>query len=161
MNRAQVVQLWQGRAEPILPTSSIERVVEFWGALGFNTGVWEDDEGYAWVYPGDDPSTGTSLDYSLSDRHDPFVSAGAAYLAVPDVDAVFAAILEAGVAPQSLGDDGLPLRSARQLQAVWRSGGSLARVTRPIDQTWGKRELALFDPENNLIRIGSLLDQQV
>ena len=39
----------------------------------------------------------------------------------------------------------------------WQFGASLARVTRPIDQIWGKRELALFDPDNNLIRIGSVL----
>ena len=158
MNRAQVGQLWKGRAEPILPTASIERITGFWAALGFSTAVWEDDGGYAWVYPGDDRG-GISIDYSLTDGLDPFTSAGMTYLSVPDADAVYAAILATATVPPALDDEGLPLRSTRELRADWRSGRSLARITRPIDQVWGKRELALFDPDNNLIRIGSELDR--
>ena len=156
MNRTQVGQLWKGRAEPILPTASVERIVRFWGGLGFSTEVWEDDGGYAWVYPGADRE-GISIDYSLTDGLDPFTSAGMTYLTVPDADAVYAAIAATGMVPPALDDEGLPRRSTRELRGDWRSGRSLARMTRPIDQVWGKRELALFDPDNNLIRIGSPL----
>jgi hypothetical protein len=62
-----------------------------------------------------------------------------------------------GTVPQALDDDGLPHLTAIQLRDEWQFGASLARVTKPIDQVWGKRELALFDPDNNLIRIGSVL----
>lgn len=156
MDAVPVAQLWAGRAEPILPTASIERTLEFWRGLGFTTEVWHDDEGYAWVYPGDSRA-GISIDYTLTDRHDPFTSAAMTYLAVNDVDAIYEAITAGGTIPQALDDDGLPILTAIQLRDQWQFGASLARVTRPIDQVWGKRELALFDPDNNLIRIGSIL----
>jgi uncharacterized glyoxalase superfamily protein PhnB len=82
-----------------------------------------------------------------------------AYLTVPDIDAVFDSIMATGTVPQALDNDGLPRLTTRQLRDLWDIGASLARVTRPIDQVWGKRELALFDPDNNLIRIGSTLPQ--
>ena len=156
MNAGRIAQLWAGRADPILPTASIERTVEFWGALGFTTAIWDDDGGYAWVYPGDSRD-GISIDYSLSDGLDPFVSAGMAYATVPNADAVYESILATGIVPQALGDDGLPMRTTSELRAAWAAGESLARVTRPLDQVWNKREFALFDPDNNLIRIGSAL----
>ena len=153
MDAGQVARLWAGRAEPILPSTSIERTLEFWGAFGFESAIWEDG-GYAWVFPGPD---GIRIDYSLSDGLDPFESSSMAYLSVPDIDAVYESIVASGSVPQALDAHGLPLRTTRELRDQWRIGGSLARVTRPIDQTWGKRELALFDPDNNLIRIGSVL----
>ena len=156
MDAEQVSRLWAGRAEPILPSASIERTLEFWSAIGFSTAVWEDDEGYAWVYPGENRD-GISIDYSLTDTLDPFTSSGMAYLAVSDVDAVYESILATGSVPEALDDEGLPRLTTRQLRHQWELGNSLARVTRPIDQTWNKRELALFDPDNNLIRIGSVL----
>lgn len=156
MNAVPVGELWAGRAEPILPTTSIERTLAFWSALGFTTAIWEDDEGYAWVYPGDNRD-GISIDYSLTDRHDPFTAAAMTYLAVNDVDAIYEAISATGAVPQAVDPDGLPHLTAIELRDQWEFGASLARVTRPIDQIWGKRELALFDPDNNLIRIGSVL----
>jgi len=153
MNAEHTERLWAGRAEPILPSTSIERTLDFWGSFGFESEIWEDG-GYAWVFPGAD---GIRIDYSLSDGLDPFVSSGMAYLSVPDIDAVYASIMATGSVPQALDDDGLPVRSTRQLRSAWKAGETLARVTRPLDQTWNKRELALFDPDNNLIRIGSLL----
>ena len=47
MNAGRIAQLWAGRADPILPTASIERTVEFWDTLGFTTAIWDDDGGYA------------------------------------------------------------------------------------------------------------------
>ena len=153
MNAGRVEQLWAGRAEPILPSTSIERTLHFWQSFGFDSEIWEDG-GYAWVFPGPD---GIRIDYSLSDGLDPFVSSGMAYLSVTDIDAVYASIIATGTVPQALDEEGLPVRSTRQLRSAWKSGESLARVTRPLDQTWNKRELALFDPDNNLIRVGSAL----
>ena len=153
MDAGQVSRAWAGRAEPILPTTSVERTLDFWGAFGFDSEIWEDG-GYAWVFPGPD---GIRIDYSLSDDLDPFASSGMAYLTVPDIDVVYEAIVASGSVPQAVGDDGLPVRTTQQLRSAWKAGESLARVTRPLDQVWNKRELALFDPDNNLIRIGSLL----
>ena len=156
MDAAHIERLWAGRAEPILPTASIDRTVEFWGILGFTTAIWEDDGGYAWVYPGE-TRDGISMDYSLSDGLDPFVSSGMAYLTIPDADAAYASVIATGIVPPALDDDGFPVRTTRQLRSAWKAGESLARVTRPLDHTWNKREFALFDPDNNLIRIGSPL----
>lgn len=157
MNAVQVPGPWAGKAEPILPSASLSRTLEFWTALGFSSGVWEDDEGYAWVYSGDDTTRGICIDYTLSEDLDPFVSYGMAYLTVPDVDAVYEAIIAAGVGFDALADDGLFRYNMVELRQRWITGEPLARYSRPIDQTWGKRELALFDPDNNLIRIGSTL----
>jgi len=154
MTAGNVAAIWAGKAEPILPTTSIPRVIEFWSALGFTTAVWPDDDGYAWVRPGSSLG-GISMDYNLSEDLDPFMSSGMAYLTVADVDAVYASIVAAGVAFDAIGEDGLFRYSMSELRARWRDGLSIARVTRPIDQVWHKREIALFDPDNNLIRIGS------
>lgn len=154
MNAGNVAAIWAGRAEPILPTTSIARTLEFWNALGFTTAVWPDDDGYAWVRPG--PAVGgISMDYTLNEDLDPFMQSGMAYLTVADVDAVHASILASGVAFDAIADDGLFRFSMNELRARWRDGQSIARVTRPLDQVWNKREIALFDPDNNFIRIGS------
>lgn len=155
MDAGRAAQIWAGKSDPILPSASLDRTLAFWAALGFTTATWPDDEGYAWVYPGTSRE-GISLDYNLTEDLDPFVGAGMAYLTVPNVDDVYRAILDAGVLG-AIAKDGLARFTTRELQEQWESGGSLARVTRPIAQAWGKRELALFDPDNNLIRIGSAL----
>lgn len=153
MTAVDVAAIWAGRAEPILPTASIPRIVEFWSAIGFTTAIWPDDPGYAWVRPG--AAGGISMDYNLNEEHDPFMQSGMAYLTVADVDAVHASIIASGVAFDAIADDGLFRYSMNDLRERWRVGQSIARVTRPIDQVWNKREIALFDPDNNLIRIGS------
>lgn len=157
MDAGQLATIWAGKAEPILPSASLQRTLEFWTGLGFSTGVWEDDEGYGWVYPGTEPNDGIRIDYNLSEDLDPFASFGMAYLTVADVDAVYDAVSTAGVAFAAIDDEGLFRYNMRELREKWELGESLARYTRPINQTWGKRELALFDPDNNLIRIGSAL----
>lgn len=157
MNAMQVAELWAGKAEPILPSVSLERTLAFWTGLGFSSGVWEDDEGYAWVFAGSDSSTGIHIDYNLAEDHNPFTFMGMAYLTVTDVDAIYEAVAASGVASEALDDEGLFRRSMQELREQWELGESLARYTRPINQSWGKRELALFDPDNNLIRIGSAI----
>jgi catechol 2,3-dioxygenase-like lactoylglutathione lyase family enzyme len=153
MDSQQAARIWSGKSDPILPSAALDRTLQFWAALGFTTETWSDDEGYAWVYPGTSRE-GIYLDYNLTEDLDPFVSSGMAYLTVPNADEVYRAIREAGV-PDAIAEDGLPRLSTRELREQWVAGISLARVTRPIDQAWGKRELALFDPDNNLIRVGS------
>ncbi len=155
MDSVRAAQIWAGRSDPILPSASLDRTLQFWTELGFTTELWPDDEGYAWVYPGTSRD-GIYLDYNLSEDLDPFTSSGMAYLTVANVDAIYEAILDAGI-EDSIDRHGLPHRSTRELREQWAIGESLARVTRPIDQSWGKRELALFDPDNNLIRVGSAL----
>jgi catechol 2,3-dioxygenase-like lactoylglutathione lyase family enzyme len=157
MTTDAVAALWQGRAEPILPSSSLPRTLAFWNAIGFTTGLWTDDEGYAWVYPGSDPHAGIYMDYILTEDLDPFSHFGSAYLTVPDVDAVYASIVASGVAFDAVDDEGLFRYSLREIHELHERGGSLGRVTRPIDQVWNKREIALFDPDNNIIRIGSAI----
>lgn len=153
MTAGDVATIWAGYAEPILSTASIPRIIEFWSALGFTTAVWPDDDGYAWVRPG--AAGGISMDYNLNEEHDPFMQSGMVYLTVADVDAVHASILASGAAFDAIADDGLFVYSMSDLRERWRLGEPLARVTRPLDQVWNKREIALFDPDNNLIRIGS------
>jgi hypothetical protein len=155
MTAVNVAAIWAGRAEPILPTASIPRIIAFWSALGFTTAIWPDDDGYAWVRPG--PAEGISMDYNHVEDYDPFMQSGMAYLTVADVDAVHESIIASGVAFDSIDDDGLFRYSMNELRARWRAGEPLARVTRPTDQVWHKREIALFDPDNNLIRIGSAI----
>lgn len=157
MDAVQIAQLWAGTAEPIFRSASLARTLEFWTALGFSTGVWEDDHGYAWVYPGANQADAFHIDYSLSEDLDPFLSCSMAYVTVPDVDAVFREVVAADVAFAALNEEGLFQFSLFELRHMWKRGESLARYTRPIDQSWGKRELAVFDPDNNLIRIGSAL----
>jgi catechol 2,3-dioxygenase-like lactoylglutathione lyase family enzyme len=156
MTPADIEQLWAGRAEPILPTSSIERIGSFWRALGFGVEVWPDDDGYIVVRPGL-AGNGLSIDYNLTEDHDPFNNFSMVYVTVADVDAVHESILAAGVAFDAIADDGLFRYSMHELRERAHDGQSLARVTRPMRQPWGKREIALFDPDNNLIRIGSAL----
>lgn len=156
MNAATIAELWAGKAEPILPSVSLARTLAFWTGLGFSSGL-EDDEGYAWVFVGNDSTTGIHIDYILAEDHDPFTFMGMAYLTVPNVDAVYEAVAASGAATEALDEEGLFRRSMQELREQWELGESLARYTRPINQSWGKRELALFDPDNNLIRIGSAI----
>src|SRR5215216_2481607 len=102
MNAMQVAELWAGKAEPILPSTSLPRTLEFWTGLGFSSGVWKADDGYAWVFAGDDSATGIHIDYILTEDHNPFTFMGMAYLTVADVDAVYEAVVSAGVAQEAL-----------------------------------------------------------
>lgn len=154
MTAVDIATLWAGRAEPILPTTSIDRTGIFWKALGFGVEAWPGDDSYIVVHPGR-VRDGLSIDYNLTEDHDPFDNFSMVYVTVTNVDAVYESIVAAGVAFDAIADDGLFRFSMNELREREHDGQSLARVTRPMRQPWGKREIALFDPDNNLIRIGS------
>ncbi len=57
---------------------------------------------------------------------------------------------------------GLSLPSAaslshEQIVGLWAQGESLARMGDVRDESWGMREFALLDPDNNLVRVGTPL----
>jgi catechol 2,3-dioxygenase-like lactoylglutathione lyase family enzyme len=80
----------------------------------------------------------------------------AALVVTDDVDAVAAQLRDAGLwVVESVAD-----RSDRALTAELRrrcdAGESLARMGPVQERPWGARELALLDPDNNLLRFATL-----
>ncbi len=113
----------------------------FYRELGFDVEIAEVG-GYAFV-----EASGIRFHLSESPGFDPFVDAGMIYLYVDDVDGVHA---------------GLSLPSAaslshEQIVGLWAQGESLARMGDVRDESWGMREFALLDPDNNLVRVGTPL----
>jgi catechol 2,3-dioxygenase-like lactoylglutathione lyase family enzyme len=132
---------WSGSSAAILPVSDLDRSVAFYRDLGFGVEV-ADVGGYAFVEAG-----GIRLHLSAGEGFDPLRDAAMVYLYVDDVDAVHSAL--ALPEASSLSHDDLVDAAAR--------GESLARVGRIRDEPWGMREFALFDPDNNLLRVGGPL----
>jgi catechol 2,3-dioxygenase-like lactoylglutathione lyase family enzyme len=143
---------WNGTSTPILPTASMDRTVAFYRGLGFTVELYRDG-GYAFA-TSTGRADGVILHFSLTDSLDPFVSAGMAYVTVDDVDALYAQIMATGLIEEAITEDGQSRYTTRELKDRWRQGLSLARISRPWDQPWGKREFAMIDPDNNLIRVG-------
>ena len=137
-----MTQLWDGSAAAILPVADLARSVEFYRGLGFEVEIAEVG-GYAFVEAG-----GTRFHLSETDGFDPFTQAGMIYLYVPDVDAVHATI--------SLED--AAVLGHRELVTRWEGGRSLARIGPVRDEPWGMREFALLDSDNNLVRVGTPLE---
>lgn len=147
---------WSGTANPILPTASMDRTVDFYEGIGFQVRMFRDG-GYAYV-TSSGGIDGVILHFSLRDGFDPFVAAGMAYIMVPDAEKLHSQILATGIVPEAMTEDNIPKHSTRELKQRWRRGESLARITRPWDQPWGMREFALIDPDNNLLRIGHVVN---
>ncbi len=144
---------WQtGFATPILPVADMSRTVDFWQGLGFLVVLFRDG-GYGFATSSGDMRD-VMLHFSLTEDLDPFVAAGMAYVNVSDVDAVHEAVMATGLVEQALDVDGVPRFSTLDLRERWDRRISLARATKPWDQPWNMREFALWDPDNNLIRIG-------
>jgi DNA-binding MarR family transcriptional regulator len=137
-------------AVPILPMHDAAIVRACLEPLGFVVRPGSDD-GYLMLHRG-----GLELHYQHDDAVDPFRTAGAAFAWVPDVDAFFAAASDSTAAREGrlavLGtvDD----VDETTLRRRWETEGTVARITAPEDRPWRVRELALFDPGNNLLRIG-------
>jgi DNA-binding MarR family transcriptional regulator len=141
-------------AVPILPTHDGRRTRECLVPLGFEVLPGSDD-GYLMLR-----RDGLELHYQHADDVDPFRTAASAFAWVADVDAFHARVLSSAavgagvlavVAAPAAGD-GRDDESA--LRARWAAEGSVARIGPPEDKPWRVRELALFDPTNNLLRIG-------
>jgi len=109
------------RFEPIFPVRDLAAALAHYENLGFKTHSF--DDGYGFARRG-----GVSIHLSVRPDHQAADNTSAAYLQVPDADAV---------------------------QAVWSKAG-LGGVTRPVEGTpWGMREGSHTDPDGNLIRFGS------
>jgi DNA-binding MarR family transcriptional regulator len=136
---------------PILPTHDAAVTRACLEPLGFEVRPGSDD-GYLMLRAG-----GLELHYRHDDSVDPFATAAGAFAWVPDVDAFHERALASSAVR-----DGLLLVLPRdagagdgdELRARWRAEHSVARLGAPADKPWRVRELALFDPTNNLLRIG-------
>jgi DNA-binding MarR family transcriptional regulator len=136
---------------PILPTHDARVTRACLEPLGFDASPGSDD-GYLMLHRG-----GLELHYQRDASVDPFTTAGAAFAWVPDVDAFHRRALASSavrdgvlhvLAPGAGGGD------AADLRIRWRDERNVARLGPPEDKPWRVRELALFDPTNNLLRIG-------
>ncbi len=109
---------------PILPASDIAAAEAFWARLGFHT-VYRDDSCLLMKREG----------------------AGVHFFHHPDLDL-------------ATNDAGACLRPSDidALDAEWAGPGlptkGIPRLERARDKPWGMRELALLDPDGNLIRAG-------
>jgi hypothetical protein len=105
---------------PVFSTTDVDGWLEHYRALGFAVEAF--DEGYGFA-----SRDGVDLHVSFNAEHDPTLTAGCAYLAVDDADA---------------------------LAGEWASvtGG---RTVPPVDTDYGIREGAHIDPDGNLLRFGS------
>jgi catechol 2,3-dioxygenase-like lactoylglutathione lyase family enzyme len=113
---------------PIMPSRDIAATRTFWTALGF---ACTNDETPEYLIMERDRA---EVHFFLSPGHDPLKDAPSAYLRPSDVDA-----LDAEWAALGLPEKGIP------------------RLMRAEDKPWGMRELALIDPDGNLIRAGQEL----
>ena len=108
------------RVSPIFPVTDLERALAHYAALGCH--VSRHDENYGFAARG-----GVELHLAVVAGHDPLRTAAAAYLHVPDADA---------------------------LAAEW---ASVERTGAPVDTDYGLREGWHIDPDGNLLRFGSPL----
>jgi catechol 2,3-dioxygenase-like lactoylglutathione lyase family enzyme len=109
---------------PILPCLEVARAEAFWLRLGFAT-VYSDGD-YLLM-----KREGAEVHFWRNPDLDPARNDAGAYLRPSDVDALDA----------EWGALGLP-------------GTGIPRFVRAEDKPWGMRELALVDPDGNLIRAG-------
>ncbi|KAF0846718.1 bleomycin resistance protein [Nocardia caishijiensis] len=128
----------------ILPSRNVAATLAFFDRLGFETETYSVEYGFV-------RRDAIELHYALVPDHDPWRAAGAAFIAVDDVDRVHEEFVAAGVRPTESDD---PLYTDDELRRRWKAGGDLARVTPAEDKPWGFREFALMDPDNNLLRFG-------
>jgi catechol 2,3-dioxygenase-like lactoylglutathione lyase family enzyme len=112
------------KLSPILPARDIGAAEVFWQRLGFVT-VY-DDEDYLLM-----KREGAEVHFFHHPRLDPAANDHGAYLRPSDIDA-----LDREWAALGLPDRGIP------------------RLVRAEDKPWGMRELALVDPDGNLVRAG-------
>ncbi len=113
---------------PILPTRDIAAAEGFWQRLGFAT-VYKDTHQYLIL-----KRDGAEVHFFLHPGLDPTTNDGGAYLRPSDI---------------------------RALSAEWAALGlpthDIPRFEPVEDKPWGMAELALVDPDGNLIRAGQEL----
>ena len=116
-------------AVPILPARDLLETRAFYERVGFSTVGWWPDAfgGYAIVRRDD-----LEMHFFRFPELDPASSYAQCYWRVPQVDALHAEMVRAGVA-----------------------------AGRPEDKPWGMREFALSDPNGTLVRVGQPLSSPV
>ncbi len=110
---------------PILPTRDIAKAEAFWRALGFST-VYMDIGEYLLM-----KRDGAEVHFALTPDLDPYTTAGCAYLRPSNIKDLHEEWSKLG-----LPDKGIP------------------RYEALAEKPWGMAELALVDPDGNLIRAG-------
>jgi hypothetical protein len=110
----------QVRVSPIFPVTDLPRALEHYRALGCDVSSHDECYGFA-------ARAGVELHLVVTPGYDPLQMAAAAYLHVPDADA---------------------------LAAEW---ANVARTRAPVDTDYGLREGWHMDPDGNLLRFGSPL----
>lgn len=117
------------RVIPRSPSRDLARTKRFVEALGFSAILVGDGADYLIARNG-----WVELHWFADPQMDPATTAQSFYIRVADAGAVFAS------APNPF------------------AGEEKARLCPPVDREWGMRETYLFDPDNNLIIIGSIID---
>jgi catechol 2,3-dioxygenase-like lactoylglutathione lyase family enzyme len=112
------------KLSPILPCREVAAAEAFWLRLGFATEYRDDD--YLLIR-----REGAEVHFWRNPALEPALNDAGAYLRASDVDAL----------DREWGALGLP-------------GAGIPRLVRVEDKPWGMRELALVDPDGNLIRAG-------
>lgn len=112
------------RAVPILATANVERAVEYYAALGFETEVWAGG-GYGFA-----SRDGVELHLAQVDGHDPATNVVSCYLYVDDAEALHAEWTTAGVGGRHgpLTDTDYGLREAHHIDR----DGNLVRYGSPL-----------------------------
>ena len=105
---------------PIFPVADLQRGLDHYAALGFTVSTYDENYGYA-------TRAGFELHLVVVAGHEPPRSTSAAYLHVPDAEA---------------------------LAAEW---ATVDGTEAPEDKPWGLREGRHVDPDGNLLRFGSPL----
>jgi hypothetical protein len=134
----------EGPAVPILPARDVAATLAFFDRLGFETETFDAEYGFV-------QRQAIQLHYAAAPDHDPWRTAGMAYIPVDHLDQVHDEFVAAGVWPTDSGD---PPCTDGELHRRWDEGVGLARITPIEDKPWGIREFALMDPDNNLLRFG-------
>lgn len=116
------------KLSPILPSRDIDAAEAFWNRLGFRT-VHKDATGYLIL-----KRDGAELHFWLNPQLVPVRNDAGGYLRPNDIDG-----LDAEWSALDLPTAGVP------------------RYHRAEDKPWGMRELAVIDPDGNLIRAGQEL----
>ncbi|MYW68821.1 VOC family protein [Streptomyces sp. SID8379] len=125
-----------GRLAPIMPSRDLTVSTDFYAALGFTVDGHYPDDGYLILVRDE-----AELHFFHAPETDPLTTAHGAYLRL---------------------DGGAHVVDA--LHEEWRDGGPSAdpyatpRLVEPDDTVYGMREFALVDPDGNLLRIGSALE---
>jgi catechol 2,3-dioxygenase-like lactoylglutathione lyase family enzyme len=114
------------RCVPILPSRDLRRSAAFYAQLGFETDLFADGDEYMIAH-----RDWLELHFFAMPGLDPATGAQSAYVRVADVDRTYAS-----------------------LEPLFTPSGS-SRLVPPTTRPWGMREAYLFDPDNNLIKLGT------